>query len=133
MHDEYLDVIKYFKQEEKNESRKDLYDDVTNHILHGTDIEALAFDKTLTPAVRNLAQQMIRSASCLDIKPREENINRLWLSTIKGLVHDDYLAACRKFVSTGDGELYIEEHCRSFRLFWHATVFSNVWRPNDRG
>lgn len=132
MKDEYLDVIKYFKQEEKNEARKDLYDDVTNHILHGTDIEALAFDKTLTPAVRNLAQQMIRSASCLDIKPREECINRLWLTTIKGLVHDDYYNACRKFIGTGDGELYIEEHCRSFRLFWHATVFSNVWRPNDR-
>jgi hypothetical protein len=132
MKDEYLDVIKYFKQEEKNEARKGLYDDVTNHILHGTDIETLAFDKTLTPSVRNLAQQMIRSASCLDIKPREENINRLWLSTIRGLVYDDYYNACRKFIETGDGELYIEEHCRSFRLFWHATIFSNVWRPNDR-
>lgn len=133
MEPEYLDVIKYFKHEEKNEDRKGLYDDLINHILHGTDLEALAFDRTLSPAVRNLAQQIIRSASCLDIKPNEEHINRIWLSTIKGLVHDDYHAACRKFVSTGDGELYLEEHCRAFRLFWHATIFSNVWRPNDRG
>lgn len=127
MEPEYLQAIKFFQLEEKDETRKSLYDDLINQILLGDDMEAIAFDNNIVPPIRELARLIIRAASdTLEIKPNEENLHHLWLAHIKGLVKSDYYAACQNYVRNGTGSFYIEEHCRAFRLFWHSTIFAQL-------
>lgn len=127
MEPEYLHAIKFFQMEEKDEERKGLYDDLINQMLLGDDMEAIVFDTAMAPSILELARSIVRASSeTLDIKPEEENINRLWLSQIRPFVARDYYAACQNYVRNGEGSSYIEEHCRAFRLFWHTTIFAQL-------
>lgn len=121
----YIEVTRFFMNSDSGEVLK--YGDLIHQLEMGDSMEAIAFDQSLYPSIRSLARQIIRKASKeVGFKPSEEAIDQIWLKAIEGLVPADYYIDAQNFVRFGEGSYSIDEHCRAFRLFWHATIFTPI-------